>query len=64
MDMRDHIREKSDLAHTYAEDGAYHSAARILTQLASDIAEHALSVDAEMGVKHDALTTIYIELVT
>lgn len=51
MDMRDHIREKSDLAHTYAEDGAYHSAARILTDLAKEVSEHAHRIDAELGIQ-------------
>lgn len=41
MDMRARIKEQSDLAHFYAEDGAYHSAARILRELAAEVAAHA-----------------------
>lgn len=62
MDMRDHIRERSKLAHTYAEDGAYHSAARILTQLAVDIAEHARLVDLDMDLPSRPTKTVTIEL--
>lgn len=41
MDMRDHIADRTSLAHTYACDGAYHTAARILAQLAIELRIHA-----------------------
>lgn len=41
MDMREHIKEQSSLAHTYAEDGAYRSAARVLEKLAKEVSAHA-----------------------
>lgn len=41
VDMRERIKEQSGLALFYAEDGAYHSAARILTELAAEVQAHA-----------------------
>jgi len=41
MIMHERIKEQCDLAHFYAEDGAYHSAARILTALAEEVSAHA-----------------------
>lgn len=41
MDMRTYIKERCDLAHTYAEDGAYRSAARILQECATTVQQHA-----------------------
>lgn len=39
--MHEHIKERTGLAHTYAEDGAYSSAARILEELALEVRDHA-----------------------
>jgi hypothetical protein len=41
VDMRVHVREMAELAITYAEDGAYHSAARVLGALAGEVQAHA-----------------------
>lgn len=40
-DMREVIREKTGLAQIYADDGAYHSAARVLNDLAVEVKAHA-----------------------
>ncbi|CAN7164483.1 hypothetical protein LJR234_000328 [Mesorhizobium amorphae] len=37
------IREKTDLAKTYAEDGAFHTAARVLEDLATVVSRHAVA---------------------
>lgn len=44
-DMRAYLKEQADLAYTYACDGAYHSAAKILTELALAIKAHAVTSD-------------------
>lgn len=44
--MPDRIKERSELAHTYAEDGAYASAARVLEELALEVRNHANVVNA------------------
>ena len=48
MDMRQRIREQCDLAQTYAEDGAYHTASRILSELAAAVTVHAERLDAQL----------------
>lgn len=53
MDMRDHIKERSELAHTYACDGAYLSAARVLQDLATTIKAHADRVNASIDAVAD-----------
>jgi hypothetical protein len=40
-DMREYARRQADLCVTYAEDGAYHSAARVARKLADDLQAHA-----------------------
>lgn len=45
VDMRDVIREKCGLAQTFADDGAYHSASRVLAELAETVKAHAVSAD-------------------
>lgn len=40
-DMRVYAREKADLCVAYAEDGAYHSAARAARELAEELQAHA-----------------------
>lgn len=45
IDMRVRIREQAELAVTYAEDGAYHSAARVLLALAAETEAHATAAD-------------------
>lgn len=47
VDMREHIKEQCDLAHDYACDGAYTSAARVLRNIAREVESHAVRVDAE-----------------
>jgi len=41
MDMRVYVKERSELATTYAEDGAYRSAERVLRELAETVKQHA-----------------------
>jgi hypothetical protein len=48
VDMREHIRLKRELAQAYAEDGAYHTAARLLQELGRDTLAHALHVDEQL----------------
>lgn len=47
--IHDIIEAKVDLAKIYAEDGAFHSAARVLTELADIVKGHALACDALLG---------------
>ena len=47
------IREKTELAKTYAEDGAFHTAARILEELAKDVKQHAVWCDEMLFVKKE-----------
>lgn len=42
--MYEHIREQCELAITYAEDGAYASAARVLSDIAKETLMHAMKV--------------------
>lgn len=49
MDMRKHVAEQAGLAATYAEDGAYSSAARVLRTLTSEVEAHARAVDAQLN---------------
>lgn len=44
LDMRKHIKERTELALIYAEDGAYHSAARVLADLHTEVRRHANQV--------------------
>lgn len=39
-DMRDVIREKCGLAQTFADDGAYYFASRVLAELAETVKTH------------------------
>lgn len=41
MDMRKRVREQCELAQTYAEDGAYYGASRVLYDLALEVSRHA-----------------------
>jgi hypothetical protein len=41
LDMRTHAREQADLCVTYAQDGAYHSAAATARRLADTLQAHA-----------------------
>ncbi|RWE78520.1 MAG: hypothetical protein EOS63_17340 [Mesorhizobium sp.] len=43
------IRDKTDLAKVYAEDGAFHSAARVLEDLATIVSRHAMSEAGMVG---------------
>lgn len=47
VDMRDHVREQSGLIATYADDGAYRSAARVAHDLASVLARHVAYLESE-----------------
>lgn len=44
-DMRDYLKRRTDLAVMYAEDGAYHTAAKVLLELAGEIHAHAHEID-------------------
>jgi len=44
MPMYEHMRERFELAYTYAEDGAYRRAATILSDLAADVQRHAMAL--------------------
>lgn len=44
--MHEHIKERTELATIYAEDGAYATAATILEELANEVREHANKVGA------------------
>lgn len=46
MNIHQLIDEKTDLAKTYAEDGGFHSAARVLEDLATHVSRHAAACDA------------------
>ena len=48
-DMRQHIRERTDLAVIYARDGAYRRAAQILAILAQEVSAHADRVDRHLN---------------
>ena len=48
LDMREHVREQAELAISYAEDGAYASAARVLRELARVTQAHAEAVTDDM----------------
>lgn len=49
VDMRAHIRERCELAQTYADDGAYASAARVLREIAAETQAHADFVYGELS---------------
>jgi len=55
MDMRNHIKERSELAHTYACDGAYVRAAEILEELAATIRRHANGLERQSRNRHDRI---------
>lgn len=38
--MHEYLKEGADLANTYAEDGAYHRAAEIYTEVAKEARKH------------------------
>lgn len=48
MDMREHIKERADLALIYAEDGAYFSAGRVLRDLTAEVEAHARLFNARL----------------
>jgi hypothetical protein len=45
--ITNHWKETAELAWAYSEDGAFHSAARIMTKLAEDMRAHANRVLGE-----------------
>lgn len=47
------IMEKSDLAAVYAEDGAMHTAARVLRELADAVEQRAKEADAFIAAQLD-----------
>jgi KaiC/GvpD/RAD55 family RecA-like ATPase len=53
VDMREYIKEQCELAITYAEDGAYMSAARVLYKIAQETHEHVLKVAAMFATDID-----------
>lgn len=48
MNIHEIIAEKTELAKTYASDGAFRSAARVLRQLVDTIENHVDACDAAM----------------
>lgn len=46
------IRDKTDLAKVYAEDGDVHSAARVLEDLATIVSRHAAAIVNDLQVKN------------
>lgn len=50
MNIHQHMRESIELAQTYAEDGAFHTAAAILARLAIEVKGHAINT----GIRGDA----------
>lgn len=53
MNIHRHMKEKTDLATTYAKDGAFRTAARVLNTLASDLVSHAEATDFPKGPGED-----------
>ena len=47
--MPSHIREQTELARIYAEDGAFQSADRVLADLAREVNAHAIHVHDELA---------------
>ncbi|MER8786284.1 hypothetical protein NKH71_00200 [Mesorhizobium sp. M0983] len=45
MNIHEKLDERCGLAKTYAEDGAFHSAARVLKDLAATVEQHAIACD-------------------
>jgi hypothetical protein len=50
MTIHDTFTEQTDLARTYAQDGAFRSAARVLRDLATKLIEHADWCDGDVTV--------------
>lgn len=48
MNIHLRMKEQTDLAAIYAEDGAFHTAAKILKQLAAEVKKHAAASDKMM----------------
>lgn len=53
-DMREYAREQANLCVTYAEDGAYHSAARTARRLADELQAHADRVSPKFPARAGA----------
>lgn len=51
--IHEEMLDKTELAKIYAEDGAFHSAARVLRQLAQTVEAHAAACDRDLDV-HNA----------
>lgn len=51
MNIHELIEERISLAKTYAEDGAFMSAARVLRELARDVQTHAEACNAAIASK-------------
>ena len=47
--MPTYIKDRCELAVIYAEDGAYASAAKVLTQLALEVEAHSMKVRASLA---------------
>jgi len=45
MNIHERIAEQTELAKTYAEDGAFRTAARVMRNLADEVQEHADACD-------------------
>jgi hypothetical protein len=53
MNIHELIKEQTDLAKTYAEDGSFHTSARVLLQLSYDVEQHAKACDALINEEGD-----------
>lgn len=49
MNIHEYMAARIGLSQIYAEDGAFHSAARVLTELAEKVKEHAVWGDAVLN---------------
>jgi hypothetical protein len=49
MNIHDTFTDRVDLARTYAKDGAFRTAGRILKDLGDTMIDHAVNCDAQMG---------------
>lgn len=56
MNIHERAAERISLAQTYAEDGAFRSAARVLRQLANELEAHDDATRPPVSAGHDDLT--------
>jgi hypothetical protein len=49
--IHEYIAERTDLAQIYADDGAFYTAAKILSELATEVKRHANEVLPPVGIR-------------